>query len=73
MDMKLSEFDDVIQRERCNNKPIYVNRYLVRNLLKFAHDCDKDPQQLAEYFLKVGINSAKHYKKQEITFDIENL
>ena len=71
--MKLSEFDDVIQKERNNNKPIYVNRYLVRNLFKFAHDCDKDPQQLAEYFLKVGINSAKHYKKQEITFDIDNL
>ena len=71
--MNLFDFEDPVLNERNNNTPVYVNRYIVRSLIDVAGLKNKDPQALAEYFLQVGINSVKHYKDQEVVFDIENL
>ena len=73
MTMNLSDFDDPIVNERNNNSALYVNRYIARSLIDVAGLENKDPQALAEYFLQLGINSVKHYKDQEVTFDIENI
>jgi len=71
--MNLFDFDDPVLNERNNNTPVYVNRYIARSLIDVAGFENKDPQALAEYFLQLGINSVKHYKDQEVTFDIENI
>ena len=71
--MNLFDFDDPVLNERNNNTPVYVNRYIARSLIDVAGLENKDPQGLAEYFLQLGINSVKHYKDQEVTFDIENI
>jgi len=71
--MNLFYFDDPVLNERNNNTPVYVNRYIARSLIDVAGLENKDPQALAEYFLQLGINSVKHYKDQEVTFDIENI
>lgn len=71
--MNLFDFEDPVLNERNNNTPVYINRYIVRSLIDVAGLEKKDPQALAEYFLQVGINSVKHYKDQEVKFDIENL
>ena len=71
--MNLFDFDDQVLNERNNNTPVYVNRYIARSLIDVAGLENKDPQALAEYFLQLGINSVKHYKDQEVTFDIENI
>ena len=67
------DFDDSIENERKNGQALYLNKYLVYSLKDFAKSTKKDPRVLAEYFLSVGINSAKHYKDQKIRFDIKNL
>ena len=71
--MNLFDFDDPVLNERNNNTPVYVNRYIARSLIDVAGLENKDPQALAEYFLQLGINSVKHCKDQEVTFDIENI
>ena len=71
--MNLFDFEDPVLNERNNNTPVYVNRYIARSLIDVAGLKKKDPQALAEYFLQVGINSVKHYKDQEVVFDIKNL
>ena len=71
--MNLFDFEDPVLNERNNNTPVYVNRHIARSLIDVAGLENKDPQALAEYFLQVGINSVKHYKDQEVTFDIENI
>ena len=71
--MNLSDFDDPVLNERNNNTPVYINRYIARSLIDVAGSKNKDPQALAEYFLQIGINSVKHYKDQEVKFDIENI
>ena len=71
--MNLFDFDEPVLNERNNNTPVYVNRYIARSLIDVAGLENKDPQALAEYFLQLGINSVKHYKDQEVTFDIENI
>jgi len=71
--MNLSDFDDPVLNERNNNTPVYINRYIARSLIDVAGSKNKDPQVLAEYFLQIGINSVKHYKDQEVKFDIESL
>ena len=71
--MNLFDFEDPVLNERNNNTPVYVNRYIARSLIDVAGLENKDPQALAEYFLQLGINSVKHYKDQEVTFDIENI
>jgi hypothetical protein len=73
MAMNLSDFDDPIANERSNNSALYINKYIARSLINFAESTDKDPQVLAEYFLQLGINSAKHYENQEVIFDIKNI
>lgn len=73
MTMNLSDFDDPIVNERNNNSALYVNKYIARSLIDFAESMKKDPRQLAEYFLSLGINSAKHYKDQKVKFDVENI
>ena len=71
--MNLFDFEDPVLNERNNNTPVYVNRYIARSLIDVARLENKDPQALAEYFLQLGINSVKHYKDQEVVFDIKNL
>jgi hypothetical protein len=71
--MNLFDFEDPVLNERNNNTPVYVNRHIARSLIDVAGLENKDPQALAEYFLQVGINSLKHYKDQEVVFDIESL
>jgi hypothetical protein len=71
--MNLFDFEDPVLNERNNNTPVYVNRHIARSLIDVAGLQNKDPQALAEYFLQVGINSVKHYKDQEVVFDIESL
>jgi len=71
--MNLFDFEDPVLNERNNNTPVYVNRHIARSLIDVAGLENKDPQALAEYFLQLGINSVKHYKDQEVVFDIENL
>ncbi len=71
--MNLFDFEDPVLNERNNNTPVYVNRHIARSLIDVAGLENKDPQALAEYFLQVGIHSVKHYKDQEVVFDIENL
>lgn len=71
--MNLFDFEDPVLNERNNNTPVYVNRHIARSLIDVAGLENKDPQALAEYFLQVGINSVKHYKDQEVMFDIKNL
>ena len=71
--MNLFDFEDPVLNERNNNTPVYINRYIARSLIDVAVLEKKDPQALAEYFLQVGIHSVKHYKDQEVKFDIENL
>ena len=67
------DFDDSIENERKNGQALYLNKYLVHSLKDFAKSTKKDPRVLAEYFLSLGINSAKHYEDQNIRFDIKNL
>lgn len=71
--MNLFDFEDPVLNERNNNTPVYVNRYIARSLIDVAGLENIDPQALAEYFLQLGINSVKHYKDQEVVFDIKNL
>ena len=71
--MNLFDFEDPVLNERNNNTPVYINRYIARSLIDIAGLEKKDPQALAEYFLQVGIHCVKHYKDQEVKFDIENL
>ncbi len=71
--MNLFDFEDPVLNERNNNTPVYVNRHIARSLIDVAGLENKDPQALAEYFLQVGINSVKHYKDQEVMFDIDNI
>jgi hypothetical protein len=73
MAMNLSDFDDPIINERNNNSAVYINKYIVRSLIDFAKSNKKDPRVLAEYFLSLGINSAKYYKDQQVVFDIDSL
>ena len=71
--MNLFDFEDPVLNERNNNTPVYVNRHIARSLIDVAGLENKDPQALAEYFLQLGIHSVKHYKDQEVVFDIKNL
>lgn len=71
--MNLSDFDDPVMNERNNNTPVYINRHIVRSLIDFAESMKKDPQMLAEYFLQLGIYSAKHNKDQKVMFDVNSL
>ena len=71
--MNLFDFEDPVLNERNNNTPVYVNRHIARSLIDVAGLENKDPQALAEYFLQLGINSVKHYKDQEVVFDIESI
>ena len=71
--MNLFDFEDPVLNERNNNTPVHVNRHIARSLIDVAGLENKDPQALAEYFLQLGIHSVKHYKDQEVVFDIENL
>ena len=71
--MNLSDFDDPIVNERNNNSALYINKYIARSLIDFAESTQKDPQALAEYFLQLGINSAKYYEDQKVKFDVKNL
>jgi hypothetical protein len=73
MAMNLSDFDDPIINERNNNSALYINKYIARSLVDFAKLNKKDPRVLAEYFLSLGINSAKYYKDQQVVFDIDSL
>ena len=71
--MNLSDFDDPVLNERNNNTPVYINRHIARSLIAGSGSENKDPQALAEYFLQLGIHSVKHYKDQEVVFDIKNI
>ena len=71
--MNLLDFDDPVANERSNNSAVYINKYIVRSLIDFAKSNKKDPRVLAEYFLSLGINSAKYYKDQQVVFDIDSL
>jgi hypothetical protein len=71
--MNLFDFEDPVLNERNNNTPVYVNRHIARSLIDVAGLENKDPQALAEYFLQLGIHSVKHYKDQEVVFDIDNI
>ena len=71
--MNLLDFDDPVANERNNNSAVYINKYIVRSLIDFAKLNKKDPRVLAEYFLSLGINSAKYYKDQQVVFDIDSL
>ena len=71
--MNLFDFEDPVLNERNNNTPVYINRYIARSLIDIAGLEKKDPQALAEYFLQLGIHSVKHYKDQEVVFDIDNI
>ena len=71
--MNLSDFDDPIVNERNNNSALYINKYIARSLVDFAKLNKKDPRVLAEYFLSLGINSAKYYKDQQVVFYIDSL
>ncbi|MDB2510122.1 hypothetical protein N9X32_06295 [Pseudomonadales bacterium] len=71
--MNLLDFDDPVANERSNNSAVYINKYIVRSLIDFAKSNKKDPRVLAEYFLSLGINSAKYDKDQQVVFDIESL
>ena len=71
--MNLFDFEDPVLNERNNNTPVYINRHIARSLIDVAGLENKDPQALAEYFLQLGINSVKHYKDQEVVFDIKNI
>ena len=73
MAMNLFDFDDPIINERNNNSALYINKYIARYLVDFAKLNKKDPRVLAEYFLSLGINSAKYYKDQQVVFDIDSL
>jgi hypothetical protein len=68
MAMNLFDFDDPIINERNNNSALYINKYIARSLVDFAKLNKKDPRVLAEYFLSLGINSAKYYKDQQVVF-----
>ncbi len=71
--MNLLDFDETVENERNNNSDVYINKYIVRSLIDFAKSNKKDPRVLAEYFLSLGINSAKYYKDQQVVFDIDSL
>jgi hypothetical protein len=71
--MNLLDFDDPVANERNNNSAVYINKYIVRSLIDFAKSNKKDPRALAEYFLSLGINSAKYDKGQQVVFDIDSL
>ena len=71
--MNLLDFEDPILQERNNNKPLYVNRYLVKEFLMFCKDENKNPQSVAEYLIKLGLHSVKNYKNQKVSFDIKSL
>ena len=68
----LKDFDDPIAI-RNNRKPVWVNRHLVADLNRLAKSKNKDPLQIAEYILSVGINGSRQSKENNIIFDIDNL
>ena len=71
--INLLDFDYPVANERNNNSAVYINKYIVRSLIDFAKSNKKDPRVLAEYFLSLGINSAKYDKDQQVVFDIDSL
>lgn len=71
--MKLSEFDDPILKERNGRRPIYINKHLVKRFIDFCEHEQKEPHDVAEYLISLGINSVKHYKDPTVSVDIQAL
>lgn len=71
--MNLYEFDDRILNERNGRKPIYVNKHLAERFKNFCKSEQKDPHEVAEYLISLGMNSAKYYKEPKVSVDIEAL
>jgi protein involved in sex pheromone biosynthesis len=71
--MNFDEFNDPIFEERNNRKPIYINKHLARKFIDFCKTEQKQPHDVAEYLISLGINSVTHYKDPTVSVDIEAL
>ena len=71
--MNFDEFNDPIYEERNGRKPIYINKYLAKKFIDFCQAEQKEPHDVAEYLISLGINSVTHYKDPTVSVDIEAL
>jgi protein involved in sex pheromone biosynthesis len=71
--MNLYEFDDRILSERNGRKPIYVNKHLAKDFKEFCKSEQKQPHEVAEYLISLGMNSVKYYEEPKVSVDIEAL
>jgi hypothetical protein len=53
---------------------IGIDKELSQQLLELANSKQKSPKLLAEYFIKLGLNTVKFYGSDaKVQFDIDNL
>ena len=71
--MNFDAFDDPMLKERNGRKPIYVNKHLARKFRDFCKMEQKEPHDVAEYLISLGMNSVTHYKDPTVSVDIEAL
>ena len=71
--MNLYEFDDRILSERNGRKPIYVNKHLAKDFKEFCKSEQKQPHEVAEYLISLGMNSVQHYEDPKVSVDISAL
>jgi hypothetical protein len=58
--------------QRNGKKAVWLDRGLLTNINKLAIKYEKTPEQIADYLIRVGVNSIQH-KLSNINFDIKNL
>ena len=66
-----TRFEDF--EENTEKVNLRISKKLRKELKQFALDIDKPMQEVAAYFLKMGLYTAKHNPNQSITFDVDNL
>jgi hypothetical protein len=70
---KVYDPTDPIFIERNGKEKLWINKDLVQQLRKCAYDNHKDPIEVAEYFLRLGVNTVDHKLDDKIKFDVESL
>tara|TARA_R100001440_G_C2519702_1_gene118726 strand:+ start:2682 stop:2900 length:219 start_codon:yes stop_codon:yes gene_type:complete len=72
MKTKTIDFMDKKAMEKVGKEAVWVYKDVHKDLKVLSAQTGKPMGQLAEYFLKVGINSVKH-DLVNVDFDVENL
>ena len=72
MKTNFKDFIDEDAMEKIGKEAVWVYKDVHKELKVLSAQTGKPMGQLAEYFLKVGINSVKH-DLSNVDFDVENL